>query len=103
MITYFKDRNHKSKRKYKNFKTLSIIIESVDTIVIIGATSTSITPSITSIGLHVLPKSAGIVSAISLGNKILDKLVINKYNRYKNYNEKDQQKTKSVHKLYRKS
>ena len=35
MITYFKDRNHKSKKGYQNFKTLNTLIESVDTIVII--------------------------------------------------------------------
>ena len=43
MITYFKDKNHKSKKKYKNYKTLNTILESIDSIVIIGATLTSIT------------------------------------------------------------
>ena len=42
MITYFKDKNHKSKKRYKNYKTLNTILESVDSIVIIGAKSTSI-------------------------------------------------------------
>ena len=37
-ITYFKDKNHKSKKRYKNYKTLNTKIESVDSIVIIGAT-----------------------------------------------------------------
>ena len=41
MITNFKDKNSKSKKKYKNYKTLHTILESKDTIVIIGATSTS--------------------------------------------------------------
>ena len=43
MITYFEDKNHKSKKRYKNYKTLNTVIESVDSIVIIAATSTSIT------------------------------------------------------------
>ena len=47
MITYFKDKNNKSKKKYKNYKTLNTILESADSIVIIGATLTSITLSIT--------------------------------------------------------
>ena len=81
MITYFKDKNHKSKKKYKNYKTLNTILESVDSIVIIGATSTSITLSITGIGLIVLPISAGIACGLSLGNKVLHKLIINKYNK----------------------
>ena len=51
MITYFKNKNHKSKKKYKNYKTLNTILESVDSIVIIGATSTSITLSVTGVGL----------------------------------------------------
>ena len=103
MITYFKDKNHKSKKKYKNYKTLNTILESVDSIVIIATTSTSITLSITGIGLIVLPISAGIACGLSLGNKILHKLIINKYNKYKKQYEQDQQTIKSFDKLYRKS
>ena len=103
MITYFKDKNNKSKKRYKNYKTLNTILESVDSIVIIGATSTSITLSITGIGLIVLPISAGIACGLSLSNKILHKLIINKYNKYKKQYEKDQNTIKSFDKLYRKS
>ena len=81
MITYFKDKNNKSKKKYKNYKTLNTVLESVDSIVIIRATSTSITLSITGIGLIILPISANIACGISLGNKILHKLIINKHNK----------------------
>ena len=70
LIIYFKDKNHKSKKKYKNFKTQKTILESVNTIVGIGATSTSTTLSFTGIGLIVLPISAGIACALSLGNKV---------------------------------
>ena len=28
MITYFKDKNHKSKKRYKNYKTLNTVLES---------------------------------------------------------------------------
>ena len=103
MITYFKDKNNKSKKKYKNYKTLNTILESVDSIVIIGATSTSITLSITGVGLIILPISAGIACGLSLGNKILHKLIINKYNKYKKQYERNQQTIKSFDKLYRKS
>ena len=103
MITYFKDKNNKSKKKYKNYKTLNTVLESVDSIVIIGATSTSITLSVTGIGLIVLPISAGIAGALSLGNKILHKIIINKYNKYKKQYEKDQNTIQSFDKLYRKS
>ena len=103
MITYFKDKTNKSKKKYKNYKTLNTVLESVDSIIIIAATSTSITLSITGIGLIVLPISAGIACGLSLGNKILHKLIINKYNKYKKQYERDQNTIKSFDKLYRKS
>ena len=81
IITYFKEKNHKSKKRYKNYKTLNTVLESVDSIVIMAATSTSITLSLTGIGLIVLPISAGIACTLSLGNKVLHKLIINKYNK----------------------
>ena len=74
-------------------------MESVDSIVIIGATLTSITLSITGIGLIILPISAGIACTLSLGNKLLHKIVINKYNKYKKQYERDQQTIKSFDKL----
>ena len=103
MITYFKDKNNKSKKRYKNYKTLNTILESVDSIFIIAATSTSITLSVTGFGLIVLPISASIACILSLGNKILHKLIIKKYNKYKKQYERDQNTIKSFDKLYRKS
>ena len=103
MITYFIDKNNKSKKRYKNYKTLNTVLESVDSIVIIGATSSSISLSITGVGLIILPISAGIVFTLSLGNKVLHKLNLNKYNKYKKQNERDQQTIKSFDKLYTKS
>ena len=87
MITYSKDKNNKSTKK--NYKFLNTILESVDSIVIIGTTSTSITLSITGIGLIILPISAGIACTLSLGNKVFHKLIINKYNKYKKQYERD--------------
>ena len=103
MITCFKDRNNKSKKRYKKYKTVNTILESLDSIVIIGATSTSITLSVTGVGLIILPISAGIACTLSLCNKILHKLIINKYNKNKKQYERDQQTIKSFDKLYRKS
>ena len=103
MITYFKDKNNKSKKRYKNYKTLNTILESVDSIVIIAASSTSISLSVTGIGLIVLPISAGIACTLSLGNKVLHKIIINRYNKYKKQDERDQNTIKSFDKLYRKS
>ena len=103
LITYIKDKNHISKKRYENYTTLNTILESVDSIVIIGATSTSITLSITGVGLIILPISCGIACVLSLGNKILHKLISNKYHKYKKQYERHQQTIKSFDKLYRKS
>ena len=103
MITYFKEKNNKSKKRYKNYKILNTVLESVDSIVIIAAKSISITLSVTGMCLIVLPISAGIACGLSLGNKILHKLIINKNNKYKKQYERDQQTIKSFDKLYRKS
>ena len=103
IITFFKDKKNKSKKTYKNYKTLNTVLESLDSIVIIGATSTSITLLVTGVGLIVLPISAGFACTLSLGNKVLHKLTINKCNDYKKQYEKDQQTVKPFGKLYRKS
>ena len=103
MITYFKDKNHKSKKRYKTYKAMNTILESIDSIVIIAATSASITLSVTGVGLIILPISAGIACSLSLGNKILHKLIINKYNKFKKQYERDQNTIKSFDKLYIKS
>ena len=51
----------------------------------------------------ILPISAGIACTLSLGNKVLQKLIINKYNKNKKQYERDQQTIKPFDKLYRKS
>ena len=102
IITYFKNKNHKSKKRKKFYRTLTTFLESVDTIAIIGATSNSITLANTGIGLIVLPISAGIECTLSLGNKMLHKIIIKKYNKCKKQYEKDQQTTKFFDKIYRK-
>ena len=73
MITYFIDENHESKKRYNKYKTLNSELESVDSITIFGATSTSITLSITGVGLVILPISAGIACILSSGNKVIHK------------------------------
>ena len=99
-ITCFKDENNKSKKRFKNYKTLNTILESLDSIVIIGATSTSIILSITGFGPINLPISAGIARTLSLSNKVLHKI---KVNNYKKQYEKDQNTVNLFDKLYRKS
>ena len=103
MITYFKDKNNKSKKKYKNYRTITTILKSFDTFVIIATTSSSITLSLTGIGLMVIPISTATACDLSIGNKVLYEIIINKYNKNKKLYERDQQTIKSLDKLYRKS
>ena len=50
-----------------------------------------------------IPLSTASACALSLGNKVIYEININKYNKYKKQYEKDQQTIKSFDKLYRKS
>ena len=88
-ITYFKDKNNKSKKKYKKYKTLTTILKSFDTIVIIATTSTSISLSITGIGLIAIPISTATACGLSITNKVLYEIVMQKYNKYKKQYERD--------------
>ena len=83
MIMYFKDKKHKSKKRCKNYKNLNTVLESVDTIDNIGATSTSIKLSITGVGLIILPSSAGTACFLSVAIIILHKIIMNKFNKHK--------------------
>ena len=103
MITYFKDKNNKSKYKNKNYKTITTILKSFGTFVFIATTSSSITLSLTGIGLIVIPISTASACALSIGNKVNYEIIINKYNKYKKQYERDQLTIKPFDKLYRKS
>ena len=85
MITYFKDKTQKSKKKSKKFKRLTTLLKSFDTFVIFATTSSSITLSLTRIGLTVIPKSTGIACGLTISEKEIYEIVMRKYNRSKNY------------------
>ena len=90
MITYFKDKNIKSKKKNIKEKTITTKLKSFDTFVIIATTSSSITLSLTRIGLVAIPISTATACASSIGNKVIFEIFINKNNKYKKRYEKDQ-------------
>ena len=81
MISYFKHKNKKSKKKFKKYKTKTTILKSFDTFVIIATTSSSITLSLTGIGLIAIPISTASACGLSIGNKVLYEIIINKYNK----------------------
>ena len=83
MITYFKDKNNKSKKKYRNIKTITTILKSFDTFFIISTTSSSIALSLTGIGLIDIPISTATACGLSFGNEVIYEIIRNKYNKYK--------------------
>ena len=103
MITYFKNKNNKSKKKYKKYKTSITILKSFDTFVISATTSSSITLSLTGVGLIVIPISTATACGWSIGKKVIFEIIINKYSKYKKQYGRDQQTIKSFDKLDRKS
>ena len=80
MITYFKDKNNKSKKNYK--KTITTSLESFDAFVVLATTSTSDTLSLTRIGLIVIPISTATACGLSIGNKVVYGIIIIKYTKY---------------------
>ena len=103
MNAYSKDKNNKTKKKNKRYKTKTTIINSFGTFVFSATTSSSITLSLTGIGLIAIPKSTATAYGLSIGKTVIYDVIINKYKKYKNQYEKDQQTIKSFDKLYRKS
>ena len=81
MFIDFNDKNHKSK-KTKVYETLTSILESVDTVFINGATTTSVTLSVTGVCLIVVPISAVVACAISLDKKVAHKIILKINGRY---------------------
>ena len=94
LITYFKDKNNKSKKKDKIYETLTTILKSINTIVISAATSSSLLLSLTGFGLIVIPILSSSACGLSITNKVLYEIVMQKYNNYKKLYEKDQQTIK---------
>ena len=81
VILYFKVKNNKSKKKYKKYKTLTNKVKSFDTFVSIDTTSSSITLSPTGLGIIAIPTSTGTTCRISIGNKVIYEIILNKYNK----------------------
>ena len=102
-ILYFKDKNHKSKKKYKKCEAITTVLKAIDTIVIIATTASSSTLSLKRINLIVIPISTASACALSIGIKVVYEIVMQSYNKYKKECEKDKENFKSFDTLYRKS
>ena len=74
-ITYFKDKNYKSKKKYKKYKMITTLLKSIGTNIFIATTSSSSTLSLIGIGLIAIPISSGISCGLTISNKVLCEIV----------------------------
>ena len=79
------------------------ILNSFDTIFIVGTTSSCITLSLTGICLIVIQISAGMAFGLTNNYEVLCELVMPKYNKHKIQYQKYLQSVKSFNKLNRKS
>ena len=68
-ISYFKDEDNKFKMKHKKYKNITTMIKSFDTIDFIATTTSSITLSLTGIGLLAIPISTATACGFSTGKK----------------------------------
>ena len=78
------------------------LLKSFDTIVIDATTSNSFTLSLTGFRRIVIPIWSSIACGLSISNKVLYDIVMQKYKKYKKQYEKDQNTMKPFDKLYRK-
>ena len=102
MHTYLKNKNNESKKEYKNYKRITTILKSIDTIVFFVAPPSSITLNLTGIGLIAIPIISSTAWGLMTSNKVIYEIFMQKNNKYKKQYEKDQQTLKSSDKVYRK-
>ena len=60
MMKYYEMEERKNKQKYNKYKLIHNLINSLDSIIVIGTTSASISLSITGVGIIVVPIAAGL-------------------------------------------
>ena len=103
LSTYFKNKNHKSKKRYKKYKMITTVLKSLDTIVIIATTSFFISLNPMGTVLIVIPISTAISCGLTVGNKVIHEIVMQKHKKYEKQYGKDQQTIKSFDKSNSKS
>ena len=77
-------------------------MKSIDTIGIIATTSSLFRKSLTGIGSIVIPVSTATTCGLSFGNKVIQEIVLQTYNNYKEQYDEDLKTLISVDKIFRK-
>ena len=79
---YYEEEYKKLKKKHNKFKNLNKILNTIDSIVNISSTSTSITFSLTGFGIITIPIIAGIGCGITITSKITNEFIKKKEKSY---------------------
>ena len=87
IIAYFKYENRKSQKKFEKYIRKTTILKSFDLFVIIATTST-VTLSVTGIGVIVITISTGVACVLTISNEIVYEIVMLKYGKNKKHYEK---------------
>ena len=83
MMKYYELEQKKYKEKYTKYKLINNLINSLDGIIVIGTTSTSVTLSTTGVGIIVVPIAAGVGCATGILVKICSSYLKKKEQNYK--------------------
>ena len=83
LMKYYEMEEKKYKKKYTKCKLINNIINSTNGLIIIGTTSTSVTLSITGVGIIVVPITAGVGCATGILVKIRSSYLKKKEQNYK--------------------
>ena len=83
LMKYYDLKEKKYKEKYTKYKLINNIIHSTDDLIIIGTTSASVTLSITSVDIIVVPITAGVGCATGILVKICSSCLKKKEQNYK--------------------
>ena len=86
MKNFYIHESKKYKKLYSTFKRINLITHSLDTLLIIGVTSTTVTLSVTGVGLIVVPIAAGVGASITISSKLISEVLkIKEKTYYKKY------------------
>ena len=84
MTSYFKNKNWKSKKKWKNYKVLFARLKTRDAFVMIAKTSTSVTLTVAGFELVVKQSSVGIAYGLNITDKVSYEMPIENCETYYN-------------------
>ena len=83
MMKYYEMEENKYKQKYNKYKLINNLINSLDSIIVIGTTSASISLSVTGVGIIVVPIAAGVGCTTGILVKICSSYLKKKEQNYK--------------------